>query len=798
MKQKEINLQFPLGGLSKNFAYQNQPPYTTADCCNVRPRDVFEGRLRGGTRPGLGKAFRGTLLGSGSPIRMMQFVEMVQDDGFRFWTDYFQGTALSEVWSASSWITDTPDLLPADLTNGLEYEEETAMVRDAFSPTIDTGESYTIAMFIVPYNNAHHGEYRIYGRMDNTTPDATDEGFVANLVMTGEDGTYEGTLTEYNGGTPTSYDFTADETGTGYAEPGWFIAVVNGDNVKCYWNSNLLIDQDITTQTGLRIGMGMKCTVAGGITLVDTFRVQYYSTSAEPYNRTVLVASSGGNLYKETILGELEQVTTNATLASDRQLMAVSRGQKLYIADYGEPLIEGDSGVLAVSSSDTQLSKVGVTWNDKGISIYDHVLEITNADVSTEDGTYAIISIASGYITIDEELTSITCSYSVQRGPKVYDPVADTLTLHTVDNYDSGARKGTIPVGCRIIDLYRDRICYASSEDAPNAYYKSRSGDPNDFDYAPTDLSNDATRAVAGTPTDAGNIGKPLSVIASFTDDYQVMAGTNSLHVLRGDEAYSGQIDKISNTIGIISKTAWCEGPNGEFIFLSRKGLFYLPSDISTQPIPISMDKLPRDLKNIDVGNHNVLLAFDSEENGFHVYITPESGREGLHYWVSWETQGIFPVDLQSDHEPTAIISHYSESAIDTKTYLGCRDGYIRNYDKSNKKDDGSDISSYLLIGPIKASRGDYTEGILKELTAVFDEDSDDCTWELYFSQYPEGLMSSQALFTGTWVSGINYKVRQEGRGGCFAVKIKATSGRWAMENINLIAQESGPRHKNG
>ena len=52
-----INLQFPLGGVDRNFAYQTQAPYTTVDAKNVRPRGSAEQRIRGGTRPGLTRAF---------------------------------------------------------------------------------------------------------------------------------------------------------------------------------------------------------------------------------------------------------------------------------------------------------------------------------------------------------------------------------------------------------------------------------------------------------------------------------------------------------------------------------------------------------------------------------------------------------------------------------------------------------------------------------------------------------------------------------------------------------------------
>ena len=50
---RPFSLRFPLGGLDRRYAFQDQAPYTTPDCMNVWPLDVTSGRERGGVRPGL-------------------------------------------------------------------------------------------------------------------------------------------------------------------------------------------------------------------------------------------------------------------------------------------------------------------------------------------------------------------------------------------------------------------------------------------------------------------------------------------------------------------------------------------------------------------------------------------------------------------------------------------------------------------------------------------------------------------------------------------------------------------------
>jgi hypothetical protein len=50
-KVNSFKIEFPLAGLDRQFAIQNQPPYSCAACLNVYPIDTSSGRARGGVRP---------------------------------------------------------------------------------------------------------------------------------------------------------------------------------------------------------------------------------------------------------------------------------------------------------------------------------------------------------------------------------------------------------------------------------------------------------------------------------------------------------------------------------------------------------------------------------------------------------------------------------------------------------------------------------------------------------------------------------------------------------------------------
>src|SRR3990167_5905571 len=100
-RSKPIDLLAPLGGVNKRFAYQSQPPFTCIDSKNYWARDQLELRDRGGSRPGLNKAFA-ALLGSGSKIDLLAQVREITPSGGNYITDDFTN-GLSAVWTAASW-----------------------------------------------------------------------------------------------------------------------------------------------------------------------------------------------------------------------------------------------------------------------------------------------------------------------------------------------------------------------------------------------------------------------------------------------------------------------------------------------------------------------------------------------------------------------------------------------------------------------------------------------------------------------------------------------------------------------
>jgi len=71
VNEYDVKIFFPLRGLSRVGAYEDQPPLTSPHCMNVRLVDVKENRARGGQRPGLKKAYDTQIVGDHPVIKML-------------------------------------------------------------------------------------------------------------------------------------------------------------------------------------------------------------------------------------------------------------------------------------------------------------------------------------------------------------------------------------------------------------------------------------------------------------------------------------------------------------------------------------------------------------------------------------------------------------------------------------------------------------------------------------------------------------------------------------------------------
>ncbi len=68
--KRDMHIVFPSGGVNRRMSHQTQPPFTTPDAENVRPTGTYQSRDRGGSRPGLVKAYS-TVMGGAMNARVI-------------------------------------------------------------------------------------------------------------------------------------------------------------------------------------------------------------------------------------------------------------------------------------------------------------------------------------------------------------------------------------------------------------------------------------------------------------------------------------------------------------------------------------------------------------------------------------------------------------------------------------------------------------------------------------------------------------------------------------------------------
>lgn len=378
--------------------------------------------------------------------------------------------------------------------------------------------------------------------------------------------------------------------------------------------------------------------------------------------------------------------------------------------------------------------------------------------------------------------------YIADSSLKRYDP--KTGIVETVV-----ASEGTIPTSQPIVAAYRDRIILGGAD---HIWYASRMGDPTDWSLA--DEMTDQARATAGQAAVAGGLSGVIKAIIPHLDQFLVLGTNSSLHVMRGDPT-TGSIVTVSETIGPMSRWAWAKSEEGLMVFLSKDGVYAWTVGSSSHPTRFSEERVPEELRNIDPETTTIAMAYDVIHRGFHLYLKPASGA-GTHWWLDIESRAIWPMRLQTTHQPDAVSVHYTENALPL-VLLGCDDGYIRNYDGDVTTDDGTAIQSHVILGPFRLAGDDTTDAMLTELQGSI---SGTLTWRVFADKSAEEVADSavaamNALIAGnnpvsvkgwgTWSGGTNTNSRPRARGPWCAILLSGT-GQWAFEMAVATAKRLG------
>ncbi len=802
MRFKE--LQFPLAGLDRAHAYQNQPPYSTMDAMNVRPWRHESKRMAGGSRPGIRKwsgdqlAGRVNLLAScvGSQYR---FIPGEQDDSLPVasaedvgvdgsfvvsFMDDFEGEEMKSHWEA---IGTLPLPNVKATVPGGEYASPVGAARKALS--YDTTKPRTARMAIsAPFGASDNGIYSLILGMDNDASQGvcariskSSDGMAIRVSVNGSE-VHSSSLQSPNRSGVLSIRIEADGSAT-----------VGYDNAVVFTTSAAVLP-------GTRLAFMLEAEKEGDVAAIDAISLDYYENVADwpPEDgipgkivldrySPMLVAGSLGDLWVGREGSSQNTWTKVSTAVKTHHLgyvMAQQRLRDLFVADWGDYKGIGTDGTVSVSGDVATLTAASVSdWTALGIEEGSDVIVLSDVSDGMSAGSFIAKTVSSSGVVLEGYAgTGGNCAWNASVSPKVFSPGQGTYVPFM-------ATEGMVPVGCSLICLYRDRLVLAGSHGEPHMWYMSRQGDPYDWNYVEDTSSDnlDYGIAVAGYNSDAGVVGKPIRALIPHSDDYLVFGYDHEMWILRGDPAAGGQVDCLSRSVGVVGKRAWCHGANGEAYFLSQDGVYVLAPGGESYPKAVSRTVLPVELAGVD-WRDNVQMSYDVPANGIHIFI------EGKPSWFfSLDTGSFWPVGFGNGAVVTATMEYRGE------VLMGCFDGFVRTHDDAVVTDDGECFDSFVAIGPVRLGRGDYSEGVLQRMDATMCGSRDASGARIDVFTGSEAI-DAAAMYGYDEPAG-GYAVRGKVgvslvriRGGAVVLKVGqyGLAEWWGMERIGIYAKDAG------
>jgi len=815
-REQLITIPWPKGGYVENASFYDQPDLTTTRALNVRNFDAIERKDRGGQRTGISK-YLDEQINSNNAIQALGSVVLAFDSA----TIVIDQTLFEETFSGyadAAFIDSVPAnwdefrVSGTTVTKTTDANREVRKVTDGSNSVMKTGpitgandtfnvmlieqslaigSAYVVRIVFVPPVNdstaADRGGIMIGVRYDKAALDALSAG--SGTTMNGVNVGWQAASSASSGvqtvqmrysDTSNSTVFAGSATALGSTftvTNGVYVTMelrVNGDTFQVYVD-NVLIGQFTSSVSSSNGGIVIGLSSSGNVSvnedrspLIDLVQV-FTGTTPASLRNTKIVAVAGGTI--KTIdpdfglllptNGTGAQFTSGPTAIQDAY-------QKVYFADgftTGYKVLDAKTNQVSdwIDSVTAGALPTGGTGTQ---------YTITAVDTSTRQFTVAqnlsaIVS-AGDYIVVSNSLDDSANSNRDNDGSYTVASVSGTgPTIITVNQtVPSTSVSGTLAVGnvaCRILALFAGSIFASGLETDPQNWFCSASGDPNNWDYFPTVTSQ--IQAVAGNNGLAGRLGDVITALAPYNDDTMVMGGANSLAVMRGHPAAGGAIDLISQKIGIVGPTAWTFDSGSNFYFFSVNG-FYRMDLNSFQPVLLSQKKLDQTFSGINTSLFRVLLTYDPEWQGVHIFFTPKSQPTAapIHYFWDERSDAFWPDEYPITIGPTAILRYNADDPEDSALLLGSWDGYLRSFDSASMDDDGTVITSYCQFTPITPGSAVATSR-LHDIVVILDADSNAATLKLYAGDTPEAavdnVVAGNVKISKALVAGRNSPVRQ-------------------------------------
>lgn len=370
---------------------------------------------------------------------------------------------------------------------------------------------------------------------------------------------------------------------------------------------------------------------------------------------------------------------------------------------------------------------------------------------------------------------------------------------------------GTMPNKAYLGVLYCGRGIISGNPEHPNQWYMTRQNVLWDFAY----LAGDAGTPVKGQAADAGELGDIVRCLIPYKDDILIFGGATSIHFMAGDPAYGGELLALDLTTGIFGANSYCWDGAGNLYFWGTNGFY--KTTVPGVPMCLSAIALPDLIKDraADPTTHRITMAYDRRDYGIHICITKLSDGTNYNYWYDLKTEGLFPEEYPTQCGVYSLFHYAANNPAYRNVLVGCKDGYLRKFDKTGKSDILSDdserlIDSHVVLGPIQLSDGinDGTLGNINIISAGGEVngselDSDDIEFSVFAARTSENIIENvKAVPQTPKYSGIfnspgyqkGNKDRRKARGRFGAVKVgnDTITETWGFEKLTLDVKQIG------
>ncbi len=433
----------------------------------------------------------------------------------------------------------------------------------------------------------------------------------------------------------------------------------------------------------------------------------------------------------------------------------------------------------------------------------DYVTAITGASVlygfRVTAATFTTGEVVKGTVVSTDDVTFTMTAVNEVAAPHWYDwTVFGNSALY-------GAMPDQATIGCN----FRGRAVVSGNQLFPHQWYMSRAAGPFDFLYG----VNDAQSAVAGNNADAGEMGDIVTTLIPYKDDFLIFGCASTIWYLTGDPTAGGSLDELDLNTGIFGAQSWCWGEDGELYFWGANGIYkvMLPGGV---PKCMSQIRLPKivDDEAPNPTTHRITMSYDKKRAGIQVSVTLLAVGSNSCYWYDLRTGGFFPESYPDSCGIYSSVAYEATDPSSKQVMYGCRDGFIRLADDSEKDDDAGEsgdtaISSYATFGPFLLSNSAINEGKVTGLNVILGSgtdgstDSDGAAYELYIGSSAQEVLkrmkngtpiaaAGSVAASGRFRSTFRRKIR--GVYGGLKLKNVTAAQTWALEQILIDVAKAG------